>query len=239
MAAGEERGVTKTPWMKWYPGDWRGDARLRACDPLSRYVWMEMLGLMHEAEPYGHLISGNRAMALDVLSRVIGVDSGVVKRAVKQLEHHGVFSRTDQGVIFSRRMVRDKKRSEIAREHGGMGGNPSLINQGFSPPPVNPPDNKKEKPHIPETSSKNIKYENLEARPPVQAQAREAFPPDGSIAFTVWADRARKRGRNIDVDLLASAFRLFCRERNIALDGPWVERTFDTFVGKHKIAGAA
>jgi hypothetical protein len=86
---------------------------------------------------------------------------------------------------------------------------------------------------------KNHDHENEIARPPVQAQAREAFPPDGSIAFTAWADRARKRGRNIDVDLLASAFRLFCRERNIALEGPWVERTFDTFVSKHKIAGAA
>ena len=212
---------------------------MRACDPLARYVWMEMLGLMHEAEPYGHLISGNRAMALDVLSRVIGVSSGDVKRAVKQLEDHGVFSRTDQGVIYSRRMVRDKKRAEIARGNGELGGNPSLINQGVKPPPVNPPVKGRVKPQIPETSSKNIKYEKGEPRPPTHAQAREAFPPDGSIAFTTWADRCRKRGRNIDVDLLASAFRLFCRERNIALDGPWVERTFDTFVSKHKIEGAA
>ena len=127
--------------MKWYPSDWRGEALVRACEPLARYVWMEMLGLMHEAEPYGHLVFAGRAMDYGTLSRLIGVDSGDVKRAVKQLEAVGVFSRTDKGVIYSRRMLRDKKKADLARENGGNGGNPSLQNQTLRQGRDNPPDN--------------------------------------------------------------------------------------------------
>ena len=92
--------MSARPWLKWYPGDWRADPLLRSCEPVSRYVWMEMIGLMHEAEPYGHLVLAGRAMDYKTLSRVIGVDECDVKGAVKELESRGVFSRTNDGVIF-------------------------------------------------------------------------------------------------------------------------------------------
>ena len=114
--------MTRNPWLKWYPGDWRADPLVRSCTPLARYVWLEMLGLMHEAEPYGHLVLGNRAMDYGTLSRVIAVDIGEVRRAVKELESRGVFSRTDDGVIFSRRMIRDDDKRKILAENGAKGG---------------------------------------------------------------------------------------------------------------------
>lgn len=231
--------MSRSPWMKWFPSDWRGDAKVRACSPLARYVWLEMLGLMHEAEPYGHLVSGGRAMDYATLSRLIAVDVGTVKRAVKELEAHSVFSRTDSGVIFSRRMLRDKNRSEKAKEIGARGGNPILINQGDKPGGDNPPHNGRDKPHIPDTRSQNIEYEKGSTGPPAHVHAREAFPEDGSIAFGPWAVRARRAGRNIDVDVLAQSFRAFCRVKDIPLDSPWIGRTFDTFVAKHRIQGVA
>ncbi len=121
--------MSARPWMKWYPGDWRADPLLRSCEPISRYVWMEMIGLMHEAEPYGHLVLAGRAMDYKTLSRVIGVDEGDVKRAVKELESRGVFSRTASGIIFSRRMLRDENRRETLQRNGSKGGNPKLKNQ--------------------------------------------------------------------------------------------------------------
>lgn len=120
---------TKSPWMKWYPSDWRADPLVRACSPVSRYVWMEMIGLMHEAEPYGHLVLAGRAVDYSTLAALIGMDAGEVKRAVKELESRGVFSRTDGGVIFSRRMIRDENRRKKLSENGSKGGNPSLKKQ--------------------------------------------------------------------------------------------------------------
>lgn len=126
--------------MKWSPSHWRGDELVRSCEPLSRYVWFEMIGLMHEAEPYGHLVQGGRAMDYDGLSRVIAVDVGDVKRAVKELERRGVLSRTTSGVIYSRRMIRDEEKRKTLRENGALGGNPVLKNQPDSLTLDNQPD---------------------------------------------------------------------------------------------------
>jgi DNA-binding Lrp family transcriptional regulator len=65
-----------------------------------------------------------------------------VKRAAKRLEElekNGVFSRTDDGTIYSRRIVRDIAKALADQENGRKGGNPALKN-GVNPSP-NPPHN--------------------------------------------------------------------------------------------------
>lgn len=108
--------------MKWYPSDWRGDPLVRACTPIARYVWFEMLGLMHEAEPYGFLVLNGRPLDAITLGRVIAVDGRTVAAALKELETLGVFSRTNEGVIICRRMIRENLRREAAVENGRKGG---------------------------------------------------------------------------------------------------------------------
>ena len=110
------------PWMKWHPSDWRADPLVRACAPLSRYVWMEMLGLMHEATPYGHLTLAGRKIDADTLSRLISVDLDTVKSALRELKAMGVFSVTEKGIIYSRRMIRDGNKRETLKENGRKGG---------------------------------------------------------------------------------------------------------------------
>jgi hypothetical protein len=51
---------------------------------------------------------------------------------VAELEEHGVFSRTSEGVIYSRRMVRDLAKRQADVENGRKGGNPRL-NRGVNP----------------------------------------------------------------------------------------------------------
>lgn len=133
--------MTRRPFMQWYPSDWRGDPLVRICSPIARYVWFEMLGLMHEADPYGHLYVAGAPADTKVLAAVIGVDEVTVKGAVKELKSKGVFSLTDGGVIYSRRMIRDENRRKTNKENGGSGGNPILKNQQLRRSSVNPPDN--------------------------------------------------------------------------------------------------
>lgn len=122
---------------------------------MTRYVWFEMLLVMHEAEPYGHLLIAGRAPEATTLARVIGVDAGDVKRAVRELSERGVLSRTEAGVICSRRMIRDENRRKSATNNGAKGGNPSLKNHRDRPFPVNPPDKGGDKAHIPEARNQN------------------------------------------------------------------------------------
>ena len=122
----------KNHMMKRYQSEWRGDQIVRACAPITRYVWMEMLGVMHDAEPYGHLTINGKNMPADVLSRIIAVDVLIVREAIRELTANGVLSKTNGGVIFSRRMIRDKTRRQTNADNGRRGGNPSLSNQEVS-----------------------------------------------------------------------------------------------------------
>lgn len=237
--------MTAQPWMKWYPADWRADPNLRVCSPIARYVWMEMLGLMHEAEPYGHLLLNGRPIQNEMLSRLIGVEVRVVAAAVKELDRQGVFSRTNAGVIISRRMLRDREKAEEAKKHGGKGGNPALKKQVVSATEVNLCDNgqdKAQKPEarIPETRMQSIPPQPVAGRGNGMGKGEGRirlglFPSDGSIEFTPWADVVRAKKRNIDVNATASAFRKFCHEKDIPLNRADIEQVFGRFCEKHRV----
>lgn len=109
----------KRPAFQWYPGDHRRDTALQACSFGARALWREILDLMHDGEPYGHLTGGGVAITDSQLARMIpGVTAKKVQRWLAELEQRKVFSRTEAGVIYSRRMVEDERRRLIKGAHG-------------------------------------------------------------------------------------------------------------------------
>jgi hypothetical protein len=140
--------MTERPWLKFYPPDWRADPALRVCCLGARGLWLEMLCLMHEAEPRGTLRVNGRPMTHVQLAALVGSTPKDVQRYLDELEAAGVFSRDESGVMFSRRMVRDTEKAERDKANGGRGGNPTLKPQDKAR--VNPSVNGKDKAHIPE-----------------------------------------------------------------------------------------
>jgi len=132
--------MSANPWMKFYPADWRSDPMLRMCSIGARGLWMEMLCLMHEADPYGHLVVNKKPPSDMQLGLLTGVDPSTVRTLISELEEAGVFSRNRSGVIYSRRMVEDDKKAQTARKNGKFGGNPNLCKTTGFPPSDNPPD---------------------------------------------------------------------------------------------------
>lgn len=61
------------------------------------------------------------------LAAIVGVNEKTTQNLVDELREAGVFSETEQGVIYSRRMVRDKAASTRGKDAGLTGGNPDLI----------------------------------------------------------------------------------------------------------------
>jgi hypothetical protein len=104
---GEATNV-KRPSFQFYPADWRNDAGLRMCSMAARGLWVEMLCVMHTCERYGHLQVGGKSVSSRDLSRMIGADVKSVNRLLSELEQHTVFSRDENGIIYSRRMVSDE-----------------------------------------------------------------------------------------------------------------------------------
>lgn len=95
----------KYPWTKWFWTNYRSDPGVRQCGAIARGVWIEMLGLMHEAKPRGWLSPD--MLVPEVLAKATGLSVEEIRIALPELERNGVFSRDERGWIYCRRMVRE------------------------------------------------------------------------------------------------------------------------------------
>jgi hypothetical protein len=117
-----ETDKVKRPASQYYWGDWFKDLALQSCSLPARGLWHEMNCLMHQGEPYGHLTMPNgKPMGPQQLANLCKISPALCKKLVQELEGNGVFSRTSDGTIFSRRMVRDEAIRQ-ARAEGGKAG---------------------------------------------------------------------------------------------------------------------
>lgn len=114
------------PWLKFYPTDWRSDPALRMCSAAARGVWIDLICLMHEATPYGHLLVNGRCPTDAQVAVLTGTPPDQLTQCLRELEDAGVFSRTKDGTIYSRKLTRMAKKAATARNNGRKGGNPTL-----------------------------------------------------------------------------------------------------------------
>lgn len=132
--------MTVHRWSKFWWQDYEADDALRLCSLSAQGLWMRMLCAMHRGMPYGHLAINGATPSNRQMSIMLSATEKEVAKLVPELEKAGVLSRNDDGVIYSRRMVRDKAMSEEAAANGRRGGNPAL-NGGGKPGGLTPPDN--------------------------------------------------------------------------------------------------
>jgi hypothetical protein len=143
----------KRPAFQFYPGDWRADVALRSCSIAARGLWIDLLCIAHDCEPYGHLVVNGRQMTCAQMSGQVGLPAAQVRRLLDELIANGVARESDDGTIYSKRMVDDERlrnaRSEGGKAgsehgekgaaHGAKGGRPAK-GRGVSKPPSEPPD---------------------------------------------------------------------------------------------------
>lgn len=119
--------MKQRPAFLFYGSDWLRDPGLRSCSLGARGLWIDLLAFMHEADPYGHLKVNGRDISPGTLSRMVGSAPKETVRYLEELEAAGVFSRTDTGTIYSRRMVRDHELRIKRGEFGHLSaGHPSV-----------------------------------------------------------------------------------------------------------------
>ena len=169
-----------SPWMKFYPQDWRADEKLRLCSLAARGLWIEMLAIMHRSERYGQLLIGGRVPTDAQLAVQVGASPDQVPILMAELEEAGVFSRATSGAIYSRRMTRDHKKAETARKNGKKGGNPSLGNKtgksGWDNQQDNPPDKGGVKPQKPEARGQSVSSSKEKETPKSRKRAMAGVP---------------------------------------------------------------
>lgn len=118
--------MSRKPWFKFYSGDWRSDSALRMCSMGARQLWLEMLCIMDESDERGFLlINGNRP-SVKQIALTAACDPKEAAGYLHELGEHGVFSRRQDGTIFSRKMVRESRNSEEQRRR--RAGEPPIEN---------------------------------------------------------------------------------------------------------------
>lgn len=118
------------PSFPWYPDDWMNDLGLRSCSLATRAIWIDLICMMHQGVPYGHLADASGPLPIKLVASRCHATVKQLGTAILELETHNVFSRSETGVIFSRRMVRDER----VRQARALGGPRSLQNPAVPQP---------------------------------------------------------------------------------------------------------
>ena len=116
----------KRPAFQFYPGDWLRDTALRTCSIGARGLWIDIICFMHEGNPYGHLKVNQKVILPTNLAVMCGATLGDIDGWLFELSSAGVFEKTEDGTIYSRRMIRDEAIREARAAGGKLGGNPML-----------------------------------------------------------------------------------------------------------------
>jgi len=111
--------MTEHRWSKFWWQDWQADQALRSCSLAARGLWMDMLCIAHTGTPRGYVTINGHPVPPKRLATMSGTTEKECTRLLAELQEAGVFSRTEAGIIYSRRMVRDTEQSDAGREAVG------------------------------------------------------------------------------------------------------------------------
>jgi len=107
------------------------DPELRAVSSGARGLWIDMLCLMFESARKGYLqLKSGKVVNAENLARMTGNSTDDTSHWLQELEDSGVFSRNQDGVIYSRRMLSDETKHAKDRDrqykfrHGGVARSP-------------------------------------------------------------------------------------------------------------------
>lgn len=121
----------KNPWVKWWWSDWFSDTGVRSVSLAARGLWADMLGIMSRSPRFGYLekieeINGElvtKQIDSKTIAKISEESEKTVDELIRELGRHGVYSKTESGIIFCRRMAREHdiaKKREAAGRIGGQ-----------------------------------------------------------------------------------------------------------------------
>jgi hypothetical protein len=141
---------------------------------------MRMLCIASEADPIGHVVVNGKPLDSSGVARLTGATEQEAASLTDELERNGVFSRDRSGRIYSRRMVREVRRSATNKKNGKLGGNPKLCNVTGIPRSDNQPVMLSLKTQIPEAreerGSSGLSIDNPSECP--KRRKRVSYPQD-------------------------------------------------------------
>jgi hypothetical protein len=114
----------------FYTGDWLKDPELGFCSIFARGLLIDLLCICFESCHRGRFCfpDGSARSDEEIVNAVRGGSLDEKLIALKELERSGALSRDENGVLFSRRMVRLNELSTKRRQAGSKGGSKTQAN---------------------------------------------------------------------------------------------------------------
>lgn len=176
----------RRPAFQFYPADWRKDVELQSCSMAAQGLWINLMCVAHECDPYGHLTVNGKPMTHAQVGRQVGLSAKECGCLLDELLEAGVARKTEEGAIYSKRMVEDERirnaRSEGGKggaehgakggEHGFKGGRPKKDKGGLKTPL---PNDKEPPPSSSSTSSSNSEAIASGGKPPADFAKAELW----------------------------------------------------------------
>lgn len=103
------------PSDQWYWDDWFSSHDVHSCGLAAQGLWINLLGIMFASEVRGTLAVNGIRMNNKAIAKRFGININTINKLVAELEKERVFSRFQDGTIYSRRMYRlSKKKAKIS-----------------------------------------------------------------------------------------------------------------------------
>lgn len=106
--------MRKRHWSKFNFKEWRSSPELLQCSRAARSLWLDLCGLIYEAEDGGRLTLRGVAYDSRQLAAVLGDDPRTITATLKELGQAGVYSVDPDGVLFCRRIRREMLKENIS-----------------------------------------------------------------------------------------------------------------------------
>jgi hypothetical protein len=169
------------PSFQFYPNDWLGDMNLRMCSVATRGVWIDLLCIMHKSKKYGYLVqkeSGKWSnMSPKTIQKLTGMTRKRIVNGLRELSKNDVIKYDDNGLMYSKRLVKDHRLRKIRMEVGKLGGNPNLVNQS---------DNQKSTPSSSSSPSSSYSGKNTPISPKPKKKETIISSKEVDAFFRLW-----------------------------------------------------
>lgn len=177
------------PSFQFYPNDWLSDVNLRMCSVASKGLWIDLICLMHRTKRVGYLVQkvDQKWINLDakMIQKLTGIGHKKVSNLIQELIKNEVLRIDEEGLMYSKRIVKDEALRATRRVAGKKGGNPYLVNQ-------NPNQNGKQKttPSSSPSPSSSLKSKkkNTKKKVELNAQQQECF----NQFWKIWPNKKSK-----------------------------------------------
>lgn len=126
--------MSRLRWAKFFWTDWSSDNALSLCSLAAQGLWLRLLCIAAQNEPYGSILIGGRQPSDQELAKLVrpAIDVRRFRKLLAELERRHVVKRDADGTLFSSRMrvdyqqfvdqSRKGNKSWEARKNKGMPG---------------------------------------------------------------------------------------------------------------------